>query len=263
MVPRLPPSVHVIVRDWLNANHVLLRGEGANVLIDSAHVSSADQTLALVGASLDDARLDWLVNTHCHSDHMGGNAALQRAHACHTTIPIGEAPLISAWNTTALWLDWAGQRAERFAFDDTISPGDTHRWGGLEWRAIAAPGHDAGALMFYCKDERILISGDALWRHGFGIVLPDPPGQLVAARNTLETIASLEVGVVIPGHGAPFAEVEAALEESFSRLERFAADEDGLVRYVLKVMLAFTLLERGRLPLSTLPDFRRPRADIP
>ncbi len=34
--------------------------------------------------------------------------------------------------------------------------------------ALAAPGHDMGALVFYNPEHRILISGDALWQNGYG-----------------------------------------------------------------------------------------------
>jgi len=83
----LPSSVRVIVRDWLNANHIVLAG---------THVSTV-----LAGRPL-----DRLVNTHCHSDHMGGNAA----HACRVSITRDEAPLIEAWDEQALWLSYADQR---------------------------------------------------------------------------------------------------------------------------------------------------------
>ena len=247
----------MIVRDWLNANHILLKGRDRTVLVDSGYGRDATITLAKVSAELAGTPLDWLVNTHCHSDHMGGNAAVRRAHACGLSIPAGEAPLIEAWNEQALWLSYADQRCERFAFDDTIAPGDVLDWGDLAWRAIAAPGHDMGALMFHCEEERLLISGDALWENGFGVLLPGPGREerLAAARSTLESIAGLDVGTVIPGHGAPFSNVAEALERSLRRLEAFERDELRMARHVLKVMFVFSLLDRQRLPLGRIPEY--------
>lgn len=248
-----------MVRDWLNANNVLLRGGSGSALIDSGYVSRADETLALLRRpdALGDSQLDLLINTHCHSDHMGGNAALQRAYRCRTLIPAGEAPLIESWDTRALWLDYADQRAERFSFDGTIAHGDELTLGELTWQAIAAPGHDMGALVFYCPQERILISGDALWENGFGILWPER-GQsqcIKAARQALEAIAALDIRIVIPGHGEPFIQVEAALERAFRRLAAFESDPVRVARHFLKVMLVFSLLEKGSLPLAGLPDY--------
>jgi glyoxylase-like metal-dependent hydrolase (beta-lactamase superfamily II) len=244
--------VRVIVRDWLCCNQVLLSDATGDVLIDSGHITRAGETLALLREPdhLGERQLRRLINTHAHSDHIGGNAALQREYACRITVPAGEAASIAAWDARGLWLNWAGQQCERFAFDDTIEPGDVFDAGGLRWEALAAPGHAAGALMYWCAAERILISGDALWEHGFGVVLPEPPGAIAEARATLARIAALDARVVIPGHGQPFTGVQHALERSFSRLRALEADPLRTVRNVLKVMFAFSLLERGRVPLA-------------
>ena len=253
----LPSGVQVIVRDWLNANHIVLTGRHGTVLIDSGYGRDTAYTLDKVSVALAGRPLDWLVNTHCHSDHMGGNAVVRAAHRCRVSIPRDEAPLIDAWDEQALWLSYADQRCERFCFDDTIAPGDEFDWGNLHWRAIAAPGHDMAALMFFCDDSGLLISGDALWENGFGIVLPGPDRgeRLAATRATLETIASLPVRMVIPGHGKPFTNVTTALERSLQRLAAFERDELRMVRHVLKVMFVFSLMDHRRLAVDELDGY--------
>lgn len=258
-VVRILPQIKVVVRDWLNANHVLISGKDHNVVIDSGYGRDARRTSALLQTpeALDGNRLDRLVNTHCHSDHMGGNALLRRQTGCRLSIPAGEAPAIKAWDERALWLTWADQRCERFEFDDLIRPGDTLDWGGLAWQAMAAPGHDMHALMFYCADERILVSGDAFWENGFGVVLPGEGREqrLAATRGTLDAIAKLGARTVIPGHGAPFSEPEPALERAYRRLEALAADELRMARSALKVMFVFSLLDRGRIASGGLEAY--------
>jgi glyoxylase-like metal-dependent hydrolase (beta-lactamase superfamily II) len=198
-----------------------------------------------------------VVNTHCHSDHMGGNAALARAYGCPIAVPAGEAPLIAAWDERALLLAYADQHAERFVADVALEPGSSHVWGDLEWRALAAPGHDMRALVFYNDEHGILISGDALWENGYGFVMPREidPDALPATRATLDAIAALDVRIVIPGHGEPFADVHAALERAFRRTEAFEADPLRLARHALKVVLVFALLERERFLLAAMPDY--------
>jgi glyoxylase-like metal-dependent hydrolase (beta-lactamase superfamily II) len=253
----LPTTVHVLVRDWLNANHILFLGPDENVLVDAGHVSGIDETLRRVREALDGRPLHRLLNTHCHSDHMGGNAAVQRAFGCPIHVPEGESDAIARWDTDALWLDFAGQVAERFTFDAVTRPGDTLALGGFDWQAIAAPGHDMGALMFWCEAERILISGDALWARGFGVVLPGDgiDERLAAARETLHVIRDLRPQVVIPGHGEPFTEVDGAVDACLSRVAAFEADERKLARHVLKVMLVFSMLERGGFREDALDGF--------
>ena len=155
-------------------------------------------------------------------------------------------------------LSYTGQSAERFRFDDTIGVGDTLQLGGLEWEALAAPGHDMNALMFYCAAARVLISGDALWENGFGFIFSElfgQPGGFAATRATLETIARLDVDTVIPGHGAPFGNPARSLESGFRRLEGYERDPRKLARHALKVMLSFSLMMEGKIAHSALPRF--------
>ena len=170
--PALPPQVHVFVRDWLSSNNVLLKSRDGHVLIDSGHMRHAALTLALLRTPQGIAAepLARLVNTHCHSDHMGGNAAIRSRYACPIAVPFGEAPIIEAWDQTTLLLEYTGQDAPRFSHDEVIRSGERRIWGDLEWRALAAPGHDMGALVFFNDEHGILISGDALWENGYGLV---------------------------------------------------------------------------------------------
>ena len=255
---RLPGSICVLERGWLSSNSIVMTGDEGATLVDSGYVAHAPQTLVLVEYALGGARLERLVNTHCHSDHMGGNAALQRRYACRTSVPEGEAPLIERWDEDALLLGYADQRAERFRIDAVIAAGGRLRMGGFEWEAIAAPGHDTHALMFHSAECGILISGDALWEDGFGVLFPHLFGRdatFAETRRTLDAIAALDARVVIPGHGAPFAEVDGALERAYSRLHAFEEDPARLARHAARVMLTFALLEKQRMPISFLPEY--------
>ena len=237
---------------------MLLRGADGAALIDSGYLTHAPQTVALVAHALGGERLARLLNTHCHSDHMGGNRAVQDAHRCRTTIPIGEAPLVDRWGERELLLGFADQRAERFRYDDTLAPGETIHLGDIAWQVIGAPGHDPHAVMFFAPGDGILISGDALWEDGFGVVFPALFGDLRAfaqTRSTLETIARLDVRTVIPGHGRVFADAARALERAFYRLDGYEEKPVRLARHCAKVMIVFALLEKQRMPLASLPRY--------
>lgn len=257
--PAFPPQLHVFVRDWLSSNNVLLRSRDGHVLIDTGYGRHAPLTAALLASErgIGAEPLAWIVNTHCHSDHVGGNAALAAKYGCPIAVPAAEAPLVEAWDEKALLYGYCDQHVERFTVHQAIAPATTHVWGDLEWRALAAPGHAMGALVFHNAEHGILVSGDALWEHGFGFVMPPEidPAALPAARATLEMLAALDVRVVVPGHGEPFADVGAALERAFGRLDAFAADSLRMARHALKMNLAFALLDRRRLPLAGMPDY--------
>ena len=255
---RLPDSVQVLERGWLSANNVLLFDGAEAVLVDSGYVSHAAQTVALLRAALDGRQLGRLINTHSHSDHIGGNASVQGAFGCSITVPVGMERAVTDWDEAALLLSTAAQTGERFAVDATLAPGDRFVAGELEWQAIAAPGHDMDALTYYNTERRILISGDALWRDGFGILFADVLGTgdgIGEARRTLEAIGRLAVDAVIPGHGAPFAEFDDALERAFARLRAFEADGARMARNAIRACVTFKLLEVRRLALDELPRY--------
>jgi glyoxylase-like metal-dependent hydrolase (beta-lactamase superfamily II) len=88
---RLPASMQVFERGWLSANNILFIGRDGTTLVDSGYVTHAPQTLALLRHALDGRPLDRIVNTHLHSDHCGGNAALKDAFGCRIAIPVFEA----------------------------------------------------------------------------------------------------------------------------------------------------------------------------
>ncbi len=259
MALALPPSVRPIVRGWLNSNMVVLRAPGDNLAIDSGYCSHREETLQLLAgpAGLEGEPLERLLNTHCHSDHMGGNAAIASAHGSRITIPEGEVKHVAPWTPQSVWMARFDQRADPFHFDDTIGAGDTFEGGGFTWEAHGAPGHDMDALVYFEPANRILVSGDALWESGTGFVWPEEganPG-IDAAHEALDTIAHLAPAVVIPGHGPPFSDVDAAIARARAKLEAFAADPRRNARHALKVLFAFALLDKGSMPAAQVRHY--------
>jgi glyoxylase-like metal-dependent hydrolase (beta-lactamase superfamily II) len=253
-LPLLPENVRVVVRGWLNCNQVVLRSSQGHVLVDSGYHSCAQETIGRLRdpGALGDEPLASLVNSHCHSDHIGGNAAIARTFGCPITVPRDEVPTIDDWSIQERWNAYVDQYAEPFAYDATIAAGESFRAADREWVAHAAPGHDMEGLLFFEPGERILISGDALWENGLGFVWPhEAPNPFVeAALDALATIEKLAPRVVIPGHGEPFADVAGALARARSRLGAFANDPRRTTRHMMKVMFVFSMLHRGGIALA-------------
>ena len=259
--PTLPPGITVFERGWLSANNILLRGRhggqgsGSTALIDTGYCTHATQTVALVQQALGAQPLDLLLNTHLHSDHCGGNAALQQRYpAARTLIPPGQAAHVRHWDADALSYTPTGQECPPFRCDGLLQPGHGILLGDTVWQIHAAPGHDPHSVVLFEPAARLLVSADALWHNGFGVVFPELEGERAFEEvgATLALIADLQPRTVIPGHGAVFTDVDAALDRARRRLDSFVRDPLKHAHYAAKVLLKFKLLELQRVPLAAL-----------
>ena len=273
----IPEGMQIFERGWLSSNCVLFADAAGATLIDSGYIAHAEQTLGLVMHAIErhaTPRLRRIVNTHLHSDHCGGNALLARRTQCEIIVPDGNAYGVRNWDQRFLSFELTGQRCDRFDFTDTISAGDILMLCDEEWEALAAPGHDVDSLMLFCKDEGILISGDALWEDGCGAMFPTANPKTLdedfaAAFETLELVEAMEPRLVIPGHGRPFVDVDGALERARSRLRHLSADHSRNGRHVAKVLLKYRLLDDRRMSIETIrtmfretPAIRHANRDI-
>jgi glyoxylase-like metal-dependent hydrolase (beta-lactamase superfamily II) len=254
-VDTLPNSMRVFERGWLSSNNILIDSAEGSALIDSGYVTHSAQTLALLDDALDSENLDVLVNTHLHSDHCGGNAALQKAYPGMTTfIPPGLSEHVRTWDAQALTYAPTGQSCPQFGFDAVLVPDTEIRLGGMQWQIHAAPGHDPHSVVLFDPESRLLISADALWERGFGVVFPELEGldAFEAVGKTIDLIESLQPLMVIPGHGPAFSEVAPAIAVARERLASFVNNPDKHINYAAKVLVKFRLLEVQSVKLVTL-----------
>jgi len=204
MTSLLPQGLLFFERGWLSSNSILLDDGKSAVLIDSGYVTHSTLLLTLLSGHLESRPLTHLVNTHLHSDHCGGNNAIQSQFpSVQTLIPYGLFNSVRHWDTDLLSYEDTGQLCPRFNADAPLRPGDVYVWSGFEWQVHAAPGHDHDALLFFNPVHRILISADALWGNGFGIVFPEVLGGqgFSEVEATLKVIEELNPLIVLPGHG--------------------------------------------------------------
>ena len=240
------PGLQVFERGWLSANNILFTDSESATLVDSGYVTHQAQTLLLVQNALNGRKLDRLVNTHLHSDHCGGNNQLQTHYTqLETLIPPGEAKAVAIWDAKALSYEATGQLCPRFKFEGVLQAGQTLRLASLNWEVHAAPGHDPHSVILFEPTHKILISADALWANGFGVVFPELEGveAFHEVAQTLDLIESLKPLWVIPGHGAVFENVDAALEIARKKLDGFVQNPQKHARYGAKVLLKYKLLE--------------------
>ena len=106
-----------------------------------------------------------MINTQLHSDHCGGNAALQTKYReLVAIIPPGQSALVKEWDAFGPFYTPTGQSCPQFGFDQTFQVGTTIQLELQNWEIHAAGGHDPHAVVFFEPVSRVLISADALAR---------------------------------------------------------------------------------------------------
>lgn len=255
---QLPQGVQVFERGWLSSNNILFIGAQSSALVDSGYGTHAEQTTGLVSAALQQRPLDLLLNTHLHSDHCGGNAALQGNYPeLQTLIPPGHASLVSSWDPVALNYVPSGQHCPRFKFDGLLLPGTEIELADTAWQIHAAPGHDPHSVILFEPRSQTLISADALWEKGFGVVFPELDGEAAfeEVAATFDLIEQLDPRWVIPGHGPAFRYRAEVLANARNRLNAFVKNPERHAHHAVKVLLKFKLLEQQELPFADFVEW--------
>ena len=250
----LPPEITVLERGWLSANNIDFHGvHSGTAVVDTGYCIHAEQSVALIGDALHGRPLDRILNTHLHSDHCGGNAALQAAWpGVHTAVPPGHLAQVRDWDAYALSYTPTGQQCPRFRADAALLPGTEVLLGDRPWQIHAAPGHDPHSIVLFEPQDALLISADALWENGFGVVFPELDGEAAFAEvsATLDLIERLAPRTVLPGHGAVFYDVPKAIDVARRRLDGFVREPVKHALHGAKVLLKYKLLEWQHIPLK-------------
>jgi len=240
-------AITVLERGWLSANQVVFDGDATcpAAVVDTGFSTHAEQTVALIEHALNGKAPARIVNTHLHSDHCGGNHALQQRWNVRTWVPLPSLDVVRRWDQERLSYALTDQPCPRFLADHALVPGESIQLGPADWEIHGAPGHDMDAVMLFEPQTRTLISGDALWEDRLAIIFPELMGGdgFGPTRATLDLIERLAPSIVIPGHGRPFEDVARALAASRDRVAAFERSPEKHALHAARALLMFHMLE--------------------
>ena len=136
-------------------------------------------------------KLDFILNTHHHYDHVGGNEELKKKY-----------------NSKVLGFENDKNRIPQI--DTVLKDNQEFKIGTLNFTTIFIPGHTRGHVAFYFKKERVVFSGDTLFSLGCGRVFEGTYKQMFQSLNKLKNLPG-ETKVYC-GHEYTFKNLEFCLK---------------------------------------------------
>ncbi len=231
-------------RPYPSANTLLIRDEKL-VLIDSGAGSDAAATMQWLNAALGSAeRLSLLINTHYHSDHVGGNYRVQaRAH-----VPIAahrwEGELINHRHPDACGALFLRHPVDPYPVDWLLEDGEELVLGKRVLRVVHTPGHTLGHVSLYLPEAKILMCGDAVHHDDVAWINPfrEGVGALERAMQSLDRLAQLEVRLALSGHGTPLLAPQEAIDRVRRRYEQWILHPEKMGWHACKRIFAYALM---------------------
>lgn len=146
------------------------------------------------------AKLKYIYLTHCHGDHTGAVVDLQNKYGAKVLIERKESENLRNPEITLNY--YIGIPDIRLEEDSRIDDNDLIHLGELEFRVIHTPGHTNGGTSLYCEEEKMLFSGDTLFRGTWGRT-DLPTGSLVDIMDSIinKLMILPEDTICYPGHG--------------------------------------------------------------
>lgn len=148
-----------------------------------------------------EAKLKYIYLTHCHGDHIGGVDELKQRKGGNILIHRDDSEGLKDLGINLS--EYMGRIVEPIEADSRVDDQDLIHVGNIELKVIHTPGHTAGGSCLYSEKEKLLFSGDTLFKGTWGRT-DLPTGNFVEIIQSIanKLLVLPDDTIVYPGHGS-------------------------------------------------------------
>ncbi|MFJ8261223.1 MBL fold metallo-hydrolase [Rummeliibacillus sp. NPDC094406] len=228
------------------------------ILIDTgfgSDVKNTEQLVKDVGVSPEELHL--IVNTHYHSDHVGGNYHLQKNYGVPIAAHKWDAELINSGDPESCSAEWLDQPVEPYRVDRKLSDNDEIHAGSRTLKVLHTPGHTLGHISLYNPEEEILICGDLFHKSDIGWlnIFREGVSSILRSLESLDRLSTLPIQKAYSGHGPQIDNPIASIDSAKKRFEKWLKNPEKISWHALKRIFSFTLIMKNGLAKEEIDDY--------
>ena len=199
-------KVHYIAGVGYESNVYLLEDEDP-VIVDTGGGMYADTSLEEISKIVPLKRVERIVLTHSHLDHLGGAQAFQKATGARLYLHEAEAMPLRAGDTTYLLRNMFDIHLGKLDIAP-LKAGQKLKCGDSALEVLHTPGHSPGSIVLLDRESSSAVVGDTVFCDG-GVGRWDlPGGDLAQLMGSIKRLGELGLKNMYPGHGS-YAEGDA------------------------------------------------------
>ncbi len=147
-----------------------------------------------------EAKLKYIYLTHCHADHIGAAARLHEKYGGKILIHRNGAQNLESDETVLS--EYIGADKIILEADSRIDDEDLLHIGNIEFNVLHTPGHTNCSTSLYCKEHKMIFSGDTIFRGAWGRTdLPTSNFEDIIKSISEKIMILPEDTIIYPGHG--------------------------------------------------------------